>query len=440
MSSLKISRRTMLRGVFGGAAAGLLLPTLDAMLNSTGTAFADGTPLPKRFCAWHFGNGAQGPLWVPQQEGTGWAPSEELKPLFDAGVGDYVSVASGLAIKLGEHPWVAHHAGRVAMTSAAIRMENDYPKNDGPSLTDVMAEGIGAQTSFKRVDLGISQNAVWGSAQNKAVNGHMSPRGLFDALFGGFSGDATAANQIAKARGSALDATIADAKALRARLGKEDQARLDKHLEMLYGVEKRLALDLSACTPPARPDADPAYNPSHEDLVGKNKLMADIVRAAMACDLSRVYNIQFSQMQGNTVFWQVGAKEGMHDVTHENTAASQELHHKSVVLTMDCLGYLLKQLKDTPEGNGNLLDSMCMLVWSEQNAGKTGNGHSNSNMPILIVGKAGGALKGGVHYKSTSEENTTKAHMTCIRAVGLDNASFGKGAAKASEPISALLT
>ncbi|MFS8067633.1 MAG: hypothetical protein ACMG6S_14815 [Byssovorax sp.] len=129
MSNLNISRRTMVRGLFAGAATGLLLPTLDAMLDSTGTAYADGTPIPKRFFDWRFGDGAQGPLWVPQKEGTGWAASAELKPLFDAGVQSYVSVASGLEIKRGDNPWVAHHSGRVSMTSAAMKMVNDYPQN-----------------------------------------------------------------------------------------------------------------------------------------------------------------------------------------------------------------------------------------------------------------------------------------------------------------------
>jgi hypothetical protein len=324
------------------------------------------------------------------------------------------------------------------MTSAAMKMVNGYPKNDGPSLTDVVAGGIGGKTSFARVDLGISQNAVWGSAMNKTVNGHMSPRALYDSLFGGDTSDTAAALKMARARGSMLDASIADAKALRSRLGKEDQRRLDKHLEMLHGIEKRLELDVSQCTKPGRPGADPVYDPSHEDLVAKNKIMADIVRAAMACDLSRVYNLQFTAMQGNAVFWQVNAKEGMHTITHENTAASQVIHHNSVVLTMECLGYLLQQLKDTTEGAGNLLDSTCMLVWSEQDAQKTGNGHSNSNMPILIIGKAGGALKGGVHYASKTKENTTKAHMTCLKALGVQASSFGKGASQTSETLPAL--
>jgi hypothetical protein len=438
MSRLNFSRRTLLRGLFGGAASALLLPTLEIMLNSNGTAHADGTPLPKRFCAWHFGNGVQGPRWVPEKEGTGWAPSEELKPLFDAGVGEYVSVASGFGLKLGDFPNDAHNTGRVAMTSAAIRMKsNGHPADDGPSLTEAIGDAIGGASTFKRVELGISENAVWESAQNKAVNGIMSPRDLFDTLFGDAGGDATAASKIAKARGSSIEATIADAKALQARLGKEDQQRLDKHLEMLYGVQKRLALDLSSCTLPPDPGQDPEYDSSHEDLVGKNKLMADIVRAAMACDLSRVYNIMFCKSQANTVFWQLDAKEGMHTVTHAHTSASQKLHHKSVVLTMECLGYLLEQLKDTPEGDGNLLDSLCMLAWSEQDSGESGNDHGTENIPILVIGKAGGALKGGVHYRSTSKENTTKAHMTCLRALGIDAPSFGKGAAKASETISA---
>ena len=42
MRSLRLSRRTVLRGLLGGAAVGVGLPLLEAMLNANGTALADG--------------------------------------------------------------------------------------------------------------------------------------------------------------------------------------------------------------------------------------------------------------------------------------------------------------------------------------------------------------------------------------------------------------
>jgi hypothetical protein len=42
----ELNRRTVLRGMLGGAAVSVGLPFLDCFLNNSGTALADGTPLP----------------------------------------------------------------------------------------------------------------------------------------------------------------------------------------------------------------------------------------------------------------------------------------------------------------------------------------------------------------------------------------------------------
>ncbi|HZO16943.1 MAG TPA: hypothetical protein VFB62_26885, partial [Polyangiaceae bacterium] len=62
---LKLPRRTLLRGVVGGAAAALALPTLEAMLNDNGDALARGGELPRRLLTWVFGNGCRLDHWVP---------------------------------------------------------------------------------------------------------------------------------------------------------------------------------------------------------------------------------------------------------------------------------------------------------------------------------------------------------------------------------------
>ena len=93
-----LSRRTMLRGMAGGAAVMVGLPILDAMLNSNGTAFAGGSPIPVRMVTWCFGNGVLLNRWVPggirnPVTGANYPLSEELMPL--ANVKEYVSVCSG---------------------------------------------------------------------------------------------------------------------------------------------------------------------------------------------------------------------------------------------------------------------------------------------------------------------------------------------------------
>ena len=83
MSRHTLPRRTLLRGFLGGAAIALPLPRLAGMLNSNGTAYANGTPLKPRYLTWFFGNGIDAAQWVPAATGTGaaWALSPSLQPL-----------------------------------------------------------------------------------------------------------------------------------------------------------------------------------------------------------------------------------------------------------------------------------------------------------------------------------------------------------------------
>ena len=66
-----LSRRTVLRGLASGAAVSVGLPVLEAMLDTHGRALADGTPLPKRFGVFFWGNGVRLAQFVPSATGAG---------------------------------------------------------------------------------------------------------------------------------------------------------------------------------------------------------------------------------------------------------------------------------------------------------------------------------------------------------------------------------
>src|SRR5688500_13254509 len=103
MPKIITSRRTVLRGMLGGTALALPIPVLDSMLNTHGTAFADGTALPKFFMKYFWGNGysmdnkyssgSSAPggekLIVPKKVGARWwegGVPEQLQPFVDAGL------------------------------------------------------------------------------------------------------------------------------------------------------------------------------------------------------------------------------------------------------------------------------------------------------------------------------------------------------------------
>src|SRR5690242_10739175 len=105
MPKFKLSRRSFLRGLGGAAAAAVALPALEAMFNSNGTAHSDGSPLARRFVAFHFGNGVILNRFVPATPGPTWALSEQLAPL--ANVKDYCNVLSGFENKHADK--ITHH-------------------------------------------------------------------------------------------------------------------------------------------------------------------------------------------------------------------------------------------------------------------------------------------------------------------------------------------
>src|SRR5207237_1053112 len=105
--------------------------------------------------------------------------------------------------------------------------------------------------------------------------------------------------------------------------------------------------------------------------------------------------------------------------------------------TMQQFAYFLKKLRDTPEQGGNLLDSCSILCTTEHSEGNT---HAVDDFPILVAGHAGGALKGGIHYRSPSKENTSMALLTVLRAAGVPLTQFGYGLGQVNTTVSAILS
>ena len=68
-----------------------------------------------------------------------------------------------------------------------------------------------------------------------------------------------------------------------------------------------------------------------------------------------------------------------------------------------------------------------------------GRSHSLYDLPILVCGRAGGALKHpGIHYRSPSRENTTKIHLALLQALGLPYTEFGTAGGYVDSPLSEL--
>jgi hypothetical protein len=449
MRTPRITRRHVLRGALGGAAVRVALPALDLMV-SGGEARAQAAA-PKRFMTFFFGNGrgVEAARWTPAATGAGWTPSPQLAPL--AKVKDYVNVVSGFDSKLTRSSR-GHHNGVVTMLSGTDYKEqpaNGAPFRStfaGPSIDQVVARELGKATPFRSIEIGISSRVVRGEGSTLAYVSHSGPDGGNPpeyspaALFGRLFAKAPAAAQASSAaaarlaqltvemRKSVLDAVAEDLRGLGARVGARDRARLEQHAETVREIEKRLAapaMRAGACATPAGA-ADPSAPSGREPLEERMQLMSRLIATAFACDLTRVGSILFNGSVGSTVFWQVGASGGHHNLSHEGTA-SQKVMDAAATFTMKQFATLLEALRGTPEGDGHLLDRCAILATSDCS---NGSAHSTRDMPIVIAGRAGGALRyPGVHHRGTTatDNNTGRVLLTLLRATGLPLTEFGGG-------------
>jgi hypothetical protein len=444
-----IDRRTVLRGALGGVAIGVALPPLEAMFNGNGTAYAQGVAIPKRLGVFFWGNGVKLDRWNPANTGAAWTPSASLAPLMP--LKDYVSVISGMNIMTGNER--GHHAGTVGILSGSPMVSQPHPNAgyastfSAPSIDQVAAGVIGKTTRFKSLEVGISKRVVGGEGTTLHYLSHNGPDSanppeydpakVFDRLLGADFVAPTAGVtpapvvDVTKAlRKSVLDAVQSDLASLRLRVGTVDKTRLDQHLSNIRAIENRIGsgavsqMPIAAqamCARPTKPTL-PAETNGKEAIEERMTAMTGLIAMALACDQTRVFSIMFSGSVCGTVYWEVGATSGHHDLTH-NEAGDQPMVQASTVFTMKQFGTLLTALKAVPEGAGNLLDSCGIIASSDVADGKE---HSISDYPIVIAGRAGGALKyPGVHYRSMTKENTSTVLLSLLKAVGVPLTEFG---------------
>ena len=445
MKRFSLSRRTFLRG----AGALLALPTLEAMLDGHGEAFASGEALPRRLVVFFFGNGVVLNRYLPSGTGSGWTPGEALAPL--APVKDYVSVVSGYDLKTPDVR--GHHNGACGILSGfpfislPAGSANFSSKFGGPSIDQVAAPLIGAGTQWNSLQLAVSKRVdMWEGPTLQYVSHRgpdaplpplFDPARLYAQLFAGFT-PADPTDPRAALRASVLDAVREDGKRLQARLGAPDRARLDAHLTQVSELRARLLalppVVTSSCvagTPVTTRNTDVG---GKEPMTAVSRAMNELVTLALACDLTRVVSLQFTGSVGDQVFSEIGQVDNQHELTHDATRQAEV--HDSVVFTMSRLAELLTSLRGAVEGTGNLLDQSAVLCTTDVAEGLS---HGTHDYPLIVAGRAGGALTyPGVHLRG-SGQNTSDVLLSVLRAVGANVPGVGGGAGYSTTPCAGIL-
>ncbi len=449
----RFDRRTLLRGTLAGGVVSMGLPLLDCFLNEHGTALAQGAPLPLRFGAWMWGCGMNPDRWTPSAEGAGYDLPIELQALdreLAPGIKlrDQVSILSGFDVHLDGRPNFPHTAGLMGTLTGSLPLE-DYTV-PAPTLDTLIAAHLGGRTRFRSLEMSATGNrnqAYSFESQGVANAPEISPIALYMRVFGPEFADPNAGpftpDPRLMLRQSVLSAVKDDRERLLQRVGTHDQQRLEQYFTSVRQLEQQLEIllagppDLESCERPPSP-AEESLGTEVQQSMSTNRLMADVLSFALACDQTRVFSMMFSDRI--SALRQEGSSSQHHQLTHDE-AIDAELGYQPeatefIYVSMNAWADFVERLAAIPEGDGTLLDNCLVFGHSDVSFAKV---HGITGVPMMIAGSAQGALRPGVHVRGATSPST-RVGLTIQQVMGLNVESWGERSMEATQPVSEILT
>ncbi len=438
--SWHINRRELLKG--GGAA--LSLPFLNGMSWAKDSASGE---LPKRMMVSYFAYGAympDGPSGIldnpnaPNREWSWWpcttpgeltfnqssAPFEPLK--------GYVTYLRGLD-HAGGWAMGGHSAGDVFATGAD--MPGTQPTN-GISIDQVAANTHGHKTRHASLVLGSEggtgaygmSKTLSHSGPGRPIPSMNKPQEIFNRLFTPYAGKTVEEVRLGLNRdASVLDLMMDNSRAFTKRLGHEDKVKVEEYLDSVRAMEKRVERT-SQWTHEPLPNIDTKglnLEVTHKEPLEYIRCMYDLIYLAFQTDSTRYATLQLeSEHSSDSEMWNyanyvLGYKGATHDIGHKRPPdyAGQWDRWRA-----EQHAYFLQRLRDTPEGDGNMLDRTVVL-WGSSHPHLS---HNNKNYPLhLAGGNKLGFKHGNLHsFQGTKKVPMANLFVTMLNAVDVPVETF----------------
>ena len=220
---------------------------------------------------------------------------------------------------------------------------------------------------------------------------------------------------------SILDSVRGDVASLEKGLGARDRVRLDQYLDHVREVETRIQrAEKKATTELVLPQAPVGIPESWEEHAS---VMFDLMALAYEADLTRVFTYMLNREASQLVFPDLGFNEPWHHVSHHgNEPEKLALLVKLNTFQISLFSKFVERLKNTPDGDGSLLDHSTILWGSGMSDSNT---HSALDVPLLIAGNAGGRMKGDRHIVAPKDTQLANAMLDLAQKFGAEIHRFG---------------
>jgi hypothetical protein len=441
----KLSRRKVLRGLLGGAAVTVALPTLECFLNPNGTAYAaTGSALPPVFASWFYGLGLSQGHWEPKTVGTDWTLRDHIKVLDP--IKAKINLFSGMHVFLDGKVNQNHYSGaQCQMTGVVSRTGSEY----STSLDTIIGNQIGKRARFRSLEVGCDgdRRSTWSARGANGLNpAEVSPLALYTRLFGPEFKDPNSANfepdPTTMVRRSVLSGITEDRKSLMRELSTSDRARLDEYFTSVRDLEQQLSVELErpaplpSCSVPPQVDGDTLSNLVDTTRV-THRRFAQLLAHALACGQTQIVNVAMGS--GFSPLRMPDEVSAYHQLTHEEPVDPQlGAQRKCKWLAeqhMAMFREFVMALDSIKEGDSTLLDRAIVLAFTDHGEARL---HSMNRIPVITAGSGGGRMKTGYHIAAEGDA-CTRVGLTIQHAFGIPAGSYGTETNRATKPFSELL-
>ena len=440
--SWQLNRRDLLKG----AGVAMALPYLNAMVPSQALAVGAAKGTPKRMLATYISYGVyqpDGPSGIPRKNADGtyqhhewsWWPQGEPGKIESFSKSsapfepfkDQITYLRGLDHKGG---WKlgGHSSGDVFLTGADMA---EIETTNNISIDQLAAKHHGHKTRHASLVMGteggtgsyLKTKTMSHRGPGKAIPSMHKPQDIFNRMFNPY-GDKGIEEVRAglKRDASILDLMMDHSKSFHNRLGKEDKLKMDEYLESVREIEKRVQrTDDWTHTPLPDVDKD-SVNLTVDHKTGPHeyiRTMYDLAYLAFITDQTRFATFMTeSEQSSSSELWNyanyaLGYKGATHDIAHkrpEVTSGQWDLWRA------ENHAYFLKRLRDTPEGEGNMLDNT-LCLWGSAHPHAS---HSGFNYPLQLAGGKNMGFKHGSLHEFVGDKKVPMSNLFVTMLNALD--------------------
>ena len=442
-TSHRFNRRAFLRGV----GVTMALPWMESF-NVWGDEPGKNKPAseaPVRLAVLFSGNGFHSKEWWARGEGKAMELGRVLTPLHE--FREKLLFVRGLYHEEARKGNI--HSSQTGNMLSGAPIASGGEIRSGTSFDQLLAQTYGRSTKVpslvlacehsnpsvhKNYSMLYSSHISWSSPTTPTPL-ELYPALAFDRLF---------KDSVTPGDKSVLDAVLADAQGLRRTISSNDQRKLDEYLDSVRDVERRIENagkrgEVQGWRPTLeKPNIARPADGIPQDIGEHMRLMCDLLVLGFQTDTTRITTLKLNNDHSALRF------PNLPSVQQTGHGIDYMIHHllshsdgedwlKVNQFFMEQLAYVARKLDAIQEGPRTLLDNTMLMHCSSMMAGAR---HDNDQLPVIVLGGAGGRLKAGraLDYKDKPDRQLCRLFMSMMDKMDVRPKTFGD-AQKALEEV-----